>query len=110
MSLLNQELQQVPTKEQRLQDIVNRVKRLSASTYRDLVRTQQDGIDAVWYNRDFTPQEIIDALGDDAVKVFAFHGKLTDLLVDISAADGVDFVPAFTTAPFTVSGSVITVQ
>jgi hypothetical protein len=63
----------------------------------------------VWHNRQFTPQQIIDSLGDDAVKIFDFHRGLTEYLVTVSFLDGVEYTPALHTNAFTVANGKITV-
>jgi hypothetical protein len=108
MSILTQ-TSQTPSDSEKLKRISNNIKSISSRTYNDLVRVQKTGIDSVWKNREFTPQEIIDALGDDAIKIFDVHGKLTDYLVSISAIDGVDYVPALPTNAFIVEDGKITV-
>jgi hypothetical protein len=108
MSILTQTTQTISDSE-KLKRITNTIKSVSSRTYNDLVRTQKTGIDMVWNNREFTPQQVIDALGDDALKIFDVHGKLTDYLVDISAIDRVEYTPAFPTNAFTVEDGVITV-
>jgi len=102
MSILTQ-TPQPPTDAEKLQRVVKTIKTISARTYDDLVRVQKQGIDSVWKDRDFTPQEIIDALGANAIKVFNMHGKLTDYLVDISAIDNIPYTPALPTNTFTIN-------
>lgn len=99
----------VISEEEKLQRITKNIKSISARAYGDLVRVQKTGIDAVWNNKDFTPQQIIDALGDDAIKIFEVHGKLTDYLTAISIIDEIPYTPALPTYAFTVSGNKITV-
>ena len=99
MSILTQQPTQI-TNDQKLAMITNRIKSISARTYSDLVKVQKDGIESVWHNPQFTPQQIIDSLGDDAIKIFNFHGRLTDYLVDVSAVDNVSYTPALPTNSF----------
>lgn len=102
MSILTQ-TPQIPTDAEKLQAVVRNIKTISTRTYGDLVRVQKMGIESVWNNREFTPQEIIDALGEDAIKVFNMHGRLTDYLVDISAIDNVPYTPDLPTNAFTIN-------
>lgn len=75
---------------------------LIARNWQAMVNCQNDGIDLVWHNAfGLTPQEAIDALGTDAVKVFAFHSALTTLLATQAAADGVTPALKFPTYAFT---------
>jgi hypothetical protein len=108
MSILTQTPPTI-TDSEKLKRITSTIKVFSSRTYNDLVRTQKTGIDMVWNNREFTPQQVIDALGDDALKIFDVHGKLTDYLVAISAIDGVEYVPALPTNAFIVEDGKITV-
>ena len=110
MSLLNSEITSSTSRDQKLQNLVTRLKRMSVETYKALVQTQKQGIDMAWNHPEFTPQEIIDALGEDAIKLFQFHGGLTDYLVAISSADGVDYSPAVPSQKFSIVDGVIIIQ
>lgn len=96
-------------KEKFLLNLSKRIKFLSSKGFSELSKIQKDGIDLVWKNNQFTPQEIIDALGDDAIKIFQFHGGLTEYLVGIAKVDGIDYTPALPTNAFTVKDGKITV-
>jgi hypothetical protein len=109
MSLLTPNTPTLPTNAEKLANISNRIKSISTRTYNDLVRVQKNGIDAVWKDREFTPQQIVDALGDDAVKIFDFHSGLTQYLVTVSTLDGVDYTPALPTHAFTINNGKITI-
>ena len=102
MSLLTQQANTPPSDEQQLQFIANQIKRVSSTTYSNLVELQKDGIKMLWKNIKYTPQQIIDALGEDAIKVFQFHGGLTEYIMTISAVDGVNYIPALPTNAFTI--------
>jgi len=108
MSILTQTVQK-PSDSEKLEKISNIIKTSSARAYKELVQIQKTGIDYVWNNREFSPQQIIDALGDNAIKIFNIHGKLTEYLIEISAIDGVDYVPALPTNAFIVEDGKITV-
>lgn len=88
MSILNSTPSE-PTREQKLTTAIDKIKGLTTYSYERLVEIQKDGIRAVWNHPEFTPQEICDALGADAVKVFAYHGQLTDMIVEVCSAEGV---------------------
>ena len=98
-----------PSKEQILAATANRIKQVSVKAFQDIVKIQKEGIDLVWSNPRLTPQEIIDALGEDAVKVFKFHGLLTDFLTDVAEQDGIDYTPAKPTNAFTITDTTVTV-
>lgn len=107
MSILQNQLNVRPQldEEQILQNIASNIKRLSKKSYDDLVEVQKRGIKLVWENKRFTPQQIIDALGADAIKIFQYHGGLTNYLDAISKIDGVEYVPALPTNAFTVDST-----
>lgn len=75
------------TKDQKLQLVVAHIANLSRTTFETLIKTQNQGIDMLWHNREFTPQEIINALDENAVKIFQFHGGLTNLVESIAQTD-----------------------
>jgi hypothetical protein len=67
-----------------------------------LVNVQREGIRIVWKNPNLSPQEIVDSLGPDALKVFQFHGALTDLILSIATSEGVEVKLEAPTNQFTV--------
>lgn len=87
MSLLKKEV--IFSKAQRLARKVEQIKSISTQTFNNLERTQREGINVLWNDPDLTPQEILDGLGADAIKVFMFHSALTDLIVGLSQVDGI---------------------
>lgn len=98
-----------PSREEKLQTICKRICSLSYDGYRELLNVQKDGIRALWNHPEFTPQEIVDALGDKAVKIFNYHGKITTMICEIAAVE--DITPDILLPPnaFTVEGNVITI-
>lgn len=99
-----------PSKDVSLKKVVRDIKHITENCYRDLVEVQNEGINALWEDKNLSPQEIIDGLGDDAIKIFQFHGKLTDFIIELSEIDGVEYNPALPTKPFTVADGKITVS
>lgn len=91
-----------PSKERLVAISVSKIENISKETFRSLIRAQREGINAVWHNPRLTPQEIIDGLGDKAIKVFQFHGGLTDYIKTIAAADGVEVDLKYPTNAFTI--------
>ena len=81
---------------------VNRIQSVSKETFNQLVRTQREGVNLVWNHPKLTPQEIIDGLGVNAIKVFQFHGGLTEYIATIAAIDGVDVDLKYPTNAFTI--------
>jgi len=58
--------------------------------YQQMVRAQKDAIKIVWENADgLTPQQVCNALGTKASKLFDFHAALTDCIIYIAERDGV---------------------
>jgi hypothetical protein len=91
MSLIKQPITPTaPTKEQLLAGKIRNIKTITAKAYEELVKIQQEGIEVFWKDRRLTPQEIATAMGEDAVKVFQFHGFLTDCIKSIATADGIE--------------------
>jgi len=91
MSLIKQPITlTAPTKEQLLAVKIRNIKTITARAYEQLVKIQQEGIEVFWKDCRLTPQEIATAMGEDAVKVFQFHGFLTDCIKSIATADGIE--------------------
>ena len=89
-------------KDIKLKRITNQIKNVSIETFNSLINTQRRGIDLLWNDEDLTPQEIIDELGEDAVKVFIFHGKLTELILGLAGIDNVDVQLKLPSNAFTI--------
>lgn len=67
---------------------------LSRRTFSTMLEAQRLGIDLLWHGEaqglhNLTPQQVCDALGEDAAKIFSFHGALTDFVAQQAIADGV---------------------
>ena len=77
------------TKEDVLRSKAEYIKRVTANSYKKLLDIQTSGIDTVWHDPNFTPQEILTVLGNDAVKIFQVHGILTDCIKAIALVDGI---------------------
>jgi hypothetical protein len=89
MSLLNAPTPPTPTKEIKLKQVTGRIRQLSASSYKQISDIQKQGISLLWEHPELTPQEIIDALGENALKVFQYHGALTEYLVTLATLEGI---------------------
>lgn len=85
----------IPTTEQIVEQISKRIVNMTKQTFDELVRTQRIGIQMVWENSKASPQEIIDGLGEDAIKIFQFHGALSDFIVAVAQTEG--FTPQLKT-------------
>ena len=102
MSLLTPIQRQEPTKEMKLKMLVRNIKEMSMNSYKTITEIQKRGINILWNNHEHTPQEIIDALGDDALKVFQYHGALTEYLVTLATAEGIQPDIKLPTNAFTI--------
>jgi hypothetical protein len=103
MSFLNQQFNQiVPTKQQQLLNTTNQIKNLSKTCFEQLLKTQEQGIKLLWNHHSLTPQEIIDSLGDDAIKIFQFHGKMTDYINTIATIENINVNLSYPKYSFTI--------
>jgi hypothetical protein len=108
MSILSQTTQTQATKDELLIQKVRRIKEFSKQCYQQISHMQKQGISILWKDDKLTPQEICDALGSDAVKIFEMHGTLTSAIAQIAAVDGVQPSIALPTNAFeVVKGSVV---
>lgn len=98
------------TNEQILNAKASHIKRLAILEYKKLLDIQTNGIKLIWNDPRFSPQEIVDALGADAVKIFQVHGILTDAINQIAAVDGISPEIALPTNAFEVVGNNIVVS
>ncbi len=115
--LTDNKLNQTPTqtpeqleafKNMRLKMTKNHILELTRETFNRLVNIQRKGIDMVWNNPNLTPQEIVDALGNDAVKVFEFHGNLTTFIQQLATSANVAVDLKTPTNAFSVvSGNIV---
>ena len=112
MSILNSAptVQTVLTDEQILNSLAAEIKRFSKRSYDSVLEIQNKGINLVWKRGRFTPQQIIDALGPDAVKIFQMHAILTDAIKQIAAIDGIEAPVALPTNAFEVVDGAIVVS
>ena len=91
MSIIKDPINQSPPpKEQLLSAKVKSIKIYTKKAYDNLVEIQNRGISMLWDDSNLTPQEIIDGLDANALKIFQLHGILTIALQNIEAIDGID--------------------
>ena len=77
-----------PTTVQLQAQLQQQVKNKASQAFQQMVRQQNDGINAIWHNPNgLTPQQAVDALGTDAARIFAAHGALTNAVVAAVSAD-----------------------
>ena len=99
---------QPPSREQLLSRKADRIRDFSRRSFQQLSEIQREGIRFLWEDRGFTPQEIIDTLGPDALKIFQMHGILTDAINQIAAIDGISPEITLPTNAFeVVDGSIV---
>jgi hypothetical protein len=96
-------------RQQRLKAVANIIVNTTRETFNDLVRVQRRGIDLVWADDSFTPQEILNELGDQAPAIFAMHRELSEFITDVAAANNVQVELKQPTHNFTLSGNNIIV-
>lgn len=86
----------------RLSNTTNRIRNMSKNCFENLVKVQRDGIDILWNHPNLTPQEIIDGLGADVLKVFHFHAKLSDFIEEMAEFDNIEVDLKKPTKAFTI--------
>jgi len=96
-------------KEEVLKRVSNQIKNKTKESFNQFIRIQKEGIEMLWNQKDVTPQEIIDFLDEDAIKLFQFHGALTDFIKQVANIDSVDVELATPTKAFSVVDGKITV-
>jgi superfamily II helicase len=79
---------QTPDKDQMLKEVSNQIFNMVKQTFNNCVQAQRDGVNLVFKHPHLKPQEILDHLDDKALKVFQYHGGLTDFLSQIAQNDG----------------------
>lgn len=77
-----------PSKEQMLKRVSNQILTLAKQTFNQCVEAQRDGVKLVFEHPHLEPQEILDHLEDKALKVFQYHGGLTEFVAQIAQNDG----------------------
>lgn len=103
MSLLTPQNDTPSISERQLQ-VARSIRSTAISNYNSLCQIQQQGINEVWHNNfGLTPQQVCDALGNEAGAAFILHSKLTNAIIEIAIAGGVtpDVLPP--TNNFTVN-------
>lgn len=107
MSILSQSPSQL-SKEERLTQKIKLIREFGKQSFQQITHLQTRGIRLLWDDNYFTPQEIIDALGTDALKLFKMHDILTTAIVNIAEVDGIKPNIALPTNSFTtLSGSIV---
>lgn len=96
-------------RQQRLKAIASNIVATTRETFNYLITVQRRGIDLVWGNEKFTPQEILDELGDQAPAIFAMHRELSEFITDVAVNNNVQADLKQPTHNFTLSGNNIIV-
>lgn len=68
---------------------IEEINNLSYQIFNFLTTSQKLGINLLWKDDNLSAQEIIDGLGDNALKIFEMHKILTNAIVDIAEVDGI---------------------
>ncbi len=102
MSILTYPNQTQPSKELLISNKIESISSLSYQIFKYLTIVQKQGIDLLWNDENLTPQEIINALGEDALNIFEMHSILTSALQQIAQVDGISADVALPTRAFEV--------
>ena len=89
------------TKEQRIAMAKQQLKQNINRLFKEMQKTAQEGWEKMWTSKDYTPQEMIDALGADAVDSFRLHGILVTAIESAQPGTLADKYKA-AGAPYTV--------
>jgi hypothetical protein len=93
-----------------LSNTVRRIESISRETFSRLVEVQRRGVDIVWSDPRLEPQEIFDAMGDNAVKVVQYWSALTEFITELAAVEDVNVELKYPTNAFTLSGAKVVVS
>lgn len=77
----------------------DRLKGITVSTFQQMVMAFNMGSQLFWRNNEASPQQIADALGNNAAEVFELHYKLGQLISSVkpeAIAEGAGLVGNFT--------------
>lgn len=96
-------LQPTQTPEARLQAAADALLAQAAQDFQTVKVIQAQGVNAFWRHPEFTPEQLAAALGPKAGVLFAAHGKLTTMVMEIAAIDGQPYQPALPTNAFTAN-------
>lgn len=81
-----------------------RIAAITRAVWNDLQIRQRDGMELFWQNPDgLTPQQVADAFGTDAAKLFTFNTALVEFLVAVGTSEGVAPNISAPTNAFTVN-------
>ncbi len=65
-------------------DAYGRMKKMNTMAYKTLNLLHKSMFDFVWNNKDFTPKQMIEAMGTDAITIFTVSSKLQELLMTVN--------------------------
>ena len=80
MSILQNKAAPTPTVEK----VVGRLGKMAVNSYSQMLSSYEQTLRAFWRNPNFTPQEIVDGMGADALEFFTLHGKLKAFLLEVN--------------------------
>ena len=78
---------------QSVRDVVAQIKQDNLMEYRRRIMFVHRGFNSVWKNPKYTPIEIIEAMGTDAVAMFQNHGQEQIALATLAAQNGLAYTP-----------------
>jgi len=64
-------------------DVVNRIKMANTQLYRGILQQVQGIFKMIWANPSFTPKQIVDGFGTDAVTLFGLFDQLQTMLTSV---------------------------
>jgi hypothetical protein len=82
---------------------VTAIKRMNFQEYNRRVMFVKRGYDLVWNNRNATPEQIIEAMGTDAVAMFTNHGNEQIALATLAGQNGLTYTPLAVPAEYTLT-------
>lgn len=97
------------TPQDQLDYITSNIRRSSYENFNSFVQLQNDWIELIWYDLTFTPQEICNELGSDAVRFFHLTNDLRQLVVAAAADNGVPSNVIYPLSAFSLSGDVVSI-
>lgn len=73
------------TTEEEAEIVAGSLVKITKNTFDKIKVSYTQGVQMFWNNPKATPQEIADALGQDASEVFSLHYKLGELIASVDA-------------------------
>ena len=94
--------------------VVAGIKRVNYQEFARRASFVKQTYDMVWNNKQFTPEQIITAMGTDAVALFTNHGNEQIALATLAQQNGITYTPLAVPANYTLTpqqdGSIVVVK